>query len=763
VRGRLVPLLAVAVFAAAAVVVGGVGPAFAASPTLYVDNSAGANCSDGGGGTQSQPYCTIAAAVAVVVPGQIVNVLGTSYAEHVTVARSGTAGQPITIRAGAGPVALTGSGAGLTIAGQHDIVVDGLDVKPASSTVDIDVSNSAGITLRGFAATCYSTNPGVRLTAVTDSSVTGAQACGIVLDAATSGVQLKTIQVPLGNTGGVGIDVAGSNNSIAGMQFTGPRGGSAVSGTGIRLEPGAADNVLTNNVFDNQNIGIDNNGATGTAITNNSMTSICTGIRVAGASHHVSVQNNIVSDNGVLINSCPSSASSVNIGVYDDAVQDTTVDYNAVVRVDGLRQPYAWQTAMSLAQFQAASGQGAHDTQNAPTNWSLDSANSAAPGFPGTDAQGHAREDDPDVPNNGAGPITYADRGATELVNGPSVALVLSANQDAVSVTADATATRPGWVPIVSYTFNFGDGTPAVTQSSPVAGHQYAAQGTYTVSVVVTDAGGVNNGTFTTKSLWRAVRRIALLSDSDNRYVTADPAGSLPLIANRGAAGAWEQFDLVEPDVSHVALRSRINGKYIGVGGNLLLNAYQDTTDFNTLFLLLTNADGTVSLLSSGNQYVSAEAAGAQPLVANRSAIGRWEKFNTVDLANISMSLRSHANGAYVTAEAAGSKPLIANRSAIGSWEQFDLVDAGSGYVALYAHANGRFVTAESAGTKPLIASRSAIGNWERFTLIRNVDGSVSLLALADGRYVTAEAAGAKPLIANRPAIGNWEKFDLSR
>jgi hypothetical protein len=34
------------------------------------------------------------------------------------------------------------------------------------------------------------------------------------------------------------------------------------------------------------------------------------------------------------------------------------------------------------------------------------------------------------------------------------------------------------------------------------------------------------------------------------------------------------------------------------------------------------------------------------------------------------------------TAEAAGTQPLIANRTAVGPWEQFDIVDAGSGYVA---------------------------------------------------------------------------------
>ncbi|MGW2775307.1 discoidin domain-containing protein [Streptomyces olivaceoviridis] len=122
------------------------------------------------------------------------------------------------------------------------------------------------------------------------------------------------------------------------------------------------------------------------------------------------------------------------------------------------------------------------------------------------------------------------------------------------------------------------------------------------------------------------------------------------------------------------------------------------------------------------------------------------------------VSLKASVNNAYVTAEDAGASPLIANRTAIGPWEQFDVVDAGSGSIALRAHANGRYVT---AGPTPLIADSTTSGRAQAFQLIRNPDGTVSLLALANGQYVTAEAAGASPLVANRTAIGPWEKFTL--
>jgi TAT (twin-arginine translocation) pathway-exported protein len=125
------------------------------------------------------------------------------------------------------------------------------------------------------------------------------------------------------------------------------------------------------------------------------------------------------------------------------------------------------------------------------------------------------------------------------------------------------------------------------------------------------------------------------------------------------------------------------------------------------------------------------------------------------------VSLRARADNNYVTAENAGASPLIANRTAIGGWEQFDVLDAGGGQIALRAHANGLIVSADNAGASALIANRTAVGPWETFSLIQNANGTVSLLAFVNNRYVTAENAGASALIANRTAIGAWEQFDL--
>ena len=125
------------------------------------------------------------------------------------------------------------------------------------------------------------------------------------------------------------------------------------------------------------------------------------------------------------------------------------------------------------------------------------------------------------------------------------------------------------------------------------------------------------------------------------------------------------------------------------------------------------------------------------------------------------IGLRAHANGQVVTAESAGAQPLIANRVVVDAWETFDFIDNADGSVSLRAHANSMYVDAPNGGASSLIADNPAIGPAEEFDLIYNPDGSVSLRAHANSQIVAAESAGAQPLIANRTAVGPWEEFDI--
>ncbi len=48
--------------------------------------------------------------------------------------------------------------------------------------------------------------------------------------------------------------------------------------------------------------------------------------------------------------------------------------------------------------------------------------------------------------------------------------------------------------------------------------------------------------------------------------------------------------------------------------------------------------------------------------------------FRLEDLGGGAVALRAEVNGRYVCAEGGGAQPLVANRTAVGPWETFDLV-----------------------------------------------------------------------------------------
>ncbi|GII21604.1 hypothetical protein [Planosporangium mesophilum] len=211
-----------------------------------------------------------------------------------------------------------------------------------------------------------------------------------------------------------------------------------------------------------------------------------------------------------------------------------------------------------------------------------------------------------------------------------------------------------------------------------------------------------------------------------------------------------------------------------------------------------------LSKASSG--FVTAENAGASPLVANRSLIGQWELFKLIDNDDGTTSFQARAGGGFVTAEDGGNAPLIANRTAIRLWEKFDLaaVPGDPGAFSLRSRANNKFVAfnsetgllvasntdTSSATTRfyraaqpvtsvvtsrandenvtvsPATSQLTATGGTattrsEQFSLFDAGNGRYALRAASTKFFVSAENAGASPLVANRTAIGPWETFDL--
>ncbi|WP_460844792.1 PKD domain-containing protein [Phytohabitans suffuscus] len=755
-------------------VLGVAGPARAADETILYVQRTSATCTDSGPGTTAQPFCTIGAAAAAVSAGQTVVIGAGNYPERIAVAKSGTPDQPITFRsvsAGALPM-IVGPTAGFVIDGQHDIKILNVRIDGTEAVPAIDIRASSGITVQAgsIQMASWATAPAIRLASVTRSwmgpFVRRAPVGGITLDANTTGVEVRSglFSTPVDGymrSDSAGIRVTAPGNTVVDNIV------SAFGEAAIALEPDAAGTLVVNNsIGGGPGFGIRNRGATGTAITNNTVLDRCRdGIRVEGASSGVSVQNNRLVLNGYFSQPyCPGGPTDgVEIGIYGGAVGDTVVDYNDVHHLNpNSPTVYAWNgVRMGLAAFRKASGQAAHDRESQSERDVIDSANSAAPGYPATSRDGTARVDDPGVPNTGAGPVTYADRGADEIIRRVLARTSIAVDLAASSVTVDASSSEPGVYPIVSYTFDFGDGT-TVTQAAPIASHRYARPGEYRINTTVNTTDGLSMTVTEPATILPVSATVGLLSLYNLRYVATTASGLLgPSQAGLTPAG---QFDIGDAGTGQVALVSRSTGKYIstdslGTGPLTMTSTNIGPTE---RFTLTRNADGSISLRSVHTlRYVSIMSQASPYLGATRTAIGTWEKFYPVKVSDAARTLKASTNGKFVTAENAGAKPLIANRTAVGPWEQFDLVDLGNGQVAFFARASNRFVAAESAGTKALIANRTAVGPWERFTAIRNSDGTTSFKAAVNNRYVCAESAGAKPLVANRTAVGPWEKFAL--
>jgi PKD repeat protein len=106
-----------------------------------------------------------------------------------------------------------------------------------------------------------------------------------------------------------------------------------------------------------------------------------------------------------------------------------------------------------------------------------------------------------------------------------------------LAVTLDASASHPplNGGKIKEYTFSFGDGSAAVSQTTPTVKHTYSAVGTYKADAVVTDTGG---GTGTSASVTIAVKAATA---APTAAITATPtSGTAPMKVSFNAAGSHD-------------------------------------------------------------------------------------------------------------------------------------------------------------------------------------------------------------------------------
>ncbi|GAB2975190.1 right-handed parallel beta-helix repeat-containing protein [Saccharothrix stipae] len=411
--------------------------AHAAATTLYVRDTA--TCTDDGDGSAATPFCTVQAAADVVSPGQVVEITGT-HDESVTITRSGTADAPIVFSGGAVQRPAGGTAPTITVRGAHDVTLRGMTVHGATVTNAVVIDGSSRITFdRGSTRPDADAYAGAHTVRVTGGST------AITVSRTTFGTRGRAVYAD----GGAGVTVSGNTITALG------------------------------------NFGVIAENVDALAVTGNSFRDSCSrGVAVTGATTGSSIQNNVIFE--VLSNSissyCPRGPV-FPIEVDSAAAPGMTVDYNVV---DLYVNVYRWAGTVyqGPAELHAATGQGAHDLRadRNDVTATVDSGNADAPGV--LDAVNGPRVDNPQVPNTGAGAISYLDRGVKEQQDRwADYGLTVSASQAPVGgvVTVNGTV-RSEWGSPVTCVVDFGDGT---TTSVPTCStsHAYRAAGDYTITV----------------------------------------------------------------------------------------------------------------------------------------------------------------------------------------------------------------------------------------------------------------------------------------
>jgi len=373
----------------------------AATTTLYVNNGTGGSpapkCSDAGTGTASQPYCSISAAVAVAQSGQTVLVSGGNYNEQVNVTRSGSPGEPITIKADDSENDLGEPMVGNTFAtdnkdmthafvlqGVHDVVISGFIVDSEDANIVVDGS----------------------------SNITLAQNNMMGTSLATYGVEVLN---------------ASQDTSIIQNEFS--QGGSS----DIEISDSTGTSVSTNLLPVNGDYtGVSATDAPGTGIVSNTVVTTCgLGIDLEGSSTGSTIENNIVTTtdpSNTPVVKCAAGSTDEDLTVSTGSAAGTRVAYNLLDPAStGPAYSWAGDTYSTVAAFATASGQGSHDIvapagveaddfellKNSPA---IDSADAKAPGELPDDIRGQVRSRDRNVAATGTG-VGYYDRGAWEYTN----------------------------------------------------------------------------------------------------------------------------------------------------------------------------------------------------------------------------------------------------------------------------------------------------------------------------------------------------------
>jgi parallel beta-helix repeat protein len=539
-------------------------PASSAAATLNVDENH-PNCSDGGSGTPTQPFCTINEAASQATGGTTVLVRGGTYVEEVAV-RNGAANNPVIFEAAPGEtVTVTSNDYGFYASGRSWVTIRGFRVANTADDGFHVSSGASNIKLIGNHVISAGTPNGsdeAEGISVTDSSNVVVQD-NLVEDGSSYGIYVV-------NSTGVQVfrNESRFNAEVVARKASGIRihssDGNTISSnlthnnedSGIEFVTGSANNLVVNNVaYDNGDHGIDNLESPGQRIIGNTiLENVTAGINAEGGSTGTVMSNNISVDNAI---NGPRTRG--NIRVDSTSTSGSSVDHDLVyLRTPGIMMVWGTTNFSSLSAFRTMTSQEANGIEADP-RWrdiaardlhltssspAVDSANSGINGQTTTDIEGRPRVDVAGVPNTGIGPRAFDDRGAYEfqaLPEPPNASLDVtpSSGMPPLAVTADASGSSDPDGDIASYTFDFGDGTPVVgPQGGATAPHTYTQPGTYTVTVTVRDSGSRTS---------QATDQVTVSNDEPPvAALTVTPAsGRAPLAVLANASGSTDSDGIV--------------------------------------------------------------------------------------------------------------------------------------------------------------------------------------------------------------------------
>jgi parallel beta-helix repeat protein len=447
------------------------------------------------------------------------------------------------------------NGVGVSIQDSSDVVVSSARATLASS---YGVSSDRSVRTRVSGSTTTSNGSiGVRIATSPDAVVSGNTAAsngfhGISIQSSTGAtVSGNTAHdnVQAGQRLADGVDVSlGSTGALVEGNTT-----YANQDSGIEIYTGSNDATVRRNVsYDNGDHGFDCLGSSGDHVVGNT----AVGNATAGINLEGGCSGSVVADNVSVDNAVASTRTIGDIRLDERSSPGSTVDSNLVYQTGG-GPLYEWNSApyTTVDAFRAATGQGLKDLGAAPLfadqagrnlgltimSPAVDSADLGVAGASVDDHDGIAPVDVPAIPDTGAGPQAYGDRGALEYHGvlqpaGPRAALSLSGSPGRAPLTVQlsAAASTAGDAPVATYAFGCGDGTTVGPQAGTTTQCTYAAAGSFTASVRVVDQLGLEStATASVTVLPPFVAPTAVLS--------ATPAsGAVPLSVTLSAAGSTD-------------------------------------------------------------------------------------------------------------------------------------------------------------------------------------------------------------------------------